>query len=231
MSSERSSGEQHLLPPAGSFAGQPCRFDTNGSASGAAEDVTLRLTPLSQAVKVRVELGAVGIRGAQHWATGLASIDAVRYEVRHRRLDAVVLTGQFAAPSVTPLAHPGQLFIGEEYSITTLEGSLFHAATTFRVGAQPIEVVLRGALREAGLLVVFESANGKALPPGIQYRVRSTRAACALTVSTSSRAEASRPRRRQSGTTGTRVGSLWAWTAVATRGISWTPSRATCAPT
>ena len=168
--------------------GSPCKFislaashpgvSVDGGA-GALVESELLLTPLSQPVRLRVEVAspsAAGVAAGRHWAMALAALEGVRYEVRHTATGAIVFDGTLTAPSIHPLDHGGRLFVGEEYTLATLDGALFTASTNFTVAPRPSEVVLRGTLREAKLTVVFESASGKPLPSAIHYRVRSRRA-------------------------------------------------------
>ena len=78
-------------------AGQPCIFETKAAPSASKEDpnhmamVSMLLAPLSQALTLRVEVALLVNNGGKHWAAGLATLDIIRYEVRHTRLDLPAL--------------------------------------------------------------------------------------------------------------------------------------------
>ena len=78
-------------------AGQPCIFETKAAPSASKEDpnhmamVSMLLAPLSQALTLRVEVAPLANTGGKHWAAGLATLDNIRYEVRHTRLDLPAL--------------------------------------------------------------------------------------------------------------------------------------------
>ena len=175
---------------------QLCTFETT-NGDGTPVEVKLVLAPLSAAVTLTAEIGRSDRAASSEkpWYHGLTTIGSVPFEVRHKRADQVILTGAFSVPGSVPLHHEGTLFVGDEYEITTTEGSSFIARTDFVVctspGLKPQEVIMRGVLREATLTIAFESASGQVLPPGIRYRVKSRRlqaAAKPLVQMTTSRA-------------------------------------------
>eukprot|EP00900_Chrysochromulina_parva_P016304 jgi/Chrpa1/24675/Chrysochromulina_OHIO_Genome00023094-RA len=64
-------------------AGQPCIFETTAAPSASKEDPN----HMAMAITLRVEVALLVKNGGKHWAAGLATLDNIRYEVRHTRLD------------------------------------------------------------------------------------------------------------------------------------------------
>ncbi|KAL1508415.1 hypothetical protein AB1Y20_004524 [Prymnesium parvum] len=119
---------------------------------------------------------------SDHWAASLPLPSNVRFQLLHHETGAVVHKGD-AGPSNRVAIPSTLMFIGEKYTLQTVESTLIRRAAfdfVVRGGTDEQDVAVPIERNVGDAQVILHSADGRALPLGVPFQIRHCNLGCVV---------------------------------------------------